>query len=113
MKKHSGVEASCQKGYARTEFVKSWADKYTWPREKNYFFSVYELEGATKLVGEFCRRSNHYHNVAFAADGDHWYTEDDRVEEDLDFLNWMLSFDVGHPCYVAASTLRESFPVNP
>ena len=113
VKKHSGVEASCQKGYARTEFVKSWADKYTWPREKNYFFSVYELEGATKLVGEFCRRSNHYHNVAFAADGDHWYTEDDRVEEDLDFLNWMLSLDVGHPCYVAASKLRELFPVNP
>ena len=67
------------------------------------------------LVGEFVRSSNHYFNLAFAADAldDYACTAADTIEDDLEFLEWLLAFDVEDARCIAGSAVRSIFPVNP
>jgi hypothetical protein len=110
-KKRLGVAASGQKGSVRTQFARNWCDCYNWPKEKNYFFSIYGHAGATNLVQEYCRRSNYYFNLwESSVDVDYVFTDEDFIGDDPLFFNWAFALDPRDACYLAAMTLRAYFP---
>ena len=113
--RRSGVVADGQKGKYRTMIAHMWCERYYWPKERSFFFSIYTHVGATMLVGEFVRSSNHYFNLAFAADAldDYVCIAADTIEDDLEFLEWLLAFDVEDARCIAGSAVRSIFPVNP
>jgi len=110
---HLGVIADQAIGLARggapTAFCRGWG----YPPRRGYSYNLYTVEGANILAREFCRRGQYFYNIFFAADDQDWElsAEDRRgYVESREFLENVLSLDMGHPAFDAALEIRTFFP---
>ena len=92
--------------------MRQWCEEYHWPKEKSYFFSIYTQEGAAQLAHEFVRRANRYYSIWLGQDDDLYvFSDADRVHEDLDFHNWMVTLDALSPAFAKGNELLGLWPM--
>jgi hypothetical protein len=104
--------ADCIRAKAISIEVKTWCDDYHWPKEKSYAFKKYTLEGASVLANEFARVANHYYAIWLGQDDSKYvFTPEDKVADDVGFLNWMTALDADSVHFARGFELVSLWPL--
>ena len=115
----AGKKASdAAQGKARAGLAQAWCDKYLWPRTMRFAYSTHEgVMHSHRLAREFCRRAEHYYNLwLLAPDRDSFeYSDLEKTscDDDLEFVDFLLSYDVNHVTHIRGQYVRRLEPINP
>jgi hypothetical protein len=100
--------------FARS-IARLFCDIYVWPKQKGFAHLKYgSMESSNKLAKEFARRGHWYVAiwVGIECEVGFVFTDEHRVPEDEEFIDWALTHEVDSVVIDAVSDIRSLWPSN-
>ena len=94
-----------------------WCRLFSWPKQKGYSYSAYEVEGANFLAREMAFRGNFFYCIwrSHGSDPTFRYTDEQlrSYVPGIDWLNWTCEQDIEYAVFDRITEIGAAFPVNP